>query len=41
MNQEDLIKEYMMNSGQTWSLVTIDTYRDGGTKVLQISNQWY
>jgi hypothetical protein len=37
MNQEDLIKEYMINGGQTWSLVTIDTYRDGGTKVLQTS----
>lgn len=35
--QEELIKEYMINGGQTWSLVTIDTYRDGGTKVLQTS----
>ena len=34
MNQEDLIKEYMINGGQTWSLVTIDTYRDGGIKLL-------
>jgi len=35
MNQEGLIKEYMINGGQTWSLVTIDTYRDGGTKSLE------
>jgi hypothetical protein len=35
--QEELIKEYMINGGQSWSLITIDTYRDGGTKVLQTS----
>lgn len=35
--QEDLIREYTINGGQPWSLVTIDTYRDGGTKVLQTS----
>ena len=34
---QELIKEYMINGGQSWSLITIDTYRDGGTKVLQTS----
>lgn len=35
--QEELIKEYMISGNQTWSLVSIETYRDGGTKVLETS----
>lgn len=32
---EELIREYIGNGGLMWVLESIDTYRDGGTKVLQ------
>lgn len=37
--QEELINEYIKNDGQMWSIVTIDAYRDGGTKVLQTTGK--
>ena len=34
-DQEELIRQYLSTGGYSWILETIDTYRDGGTKVLQ------
>lgn len=33
--QEELITEYIKNDGQMWTISHIDSYRDGGTIVLQ------
>ena len=35
MHQEELIRQYLSKGGYAWTLEAIDTYRDGGTKVLQ------
>jgi hypothetical protein len=34
MQREELIREYIRNNGKLWVLESIDSYRDGGTKVL-------
>ena len=33
--QEELIREYIRNGGEMWTLESINTYRDGGTKSLE------
>ena len=37
-NSEELIKEYIVNGGTMWVIDHVTTIRDGGTRMISISN---
>lgn len=38
---EDQIKQYVLNGGKIFSVKSIDTIRDGGTKIIKTTNEDY
>lgn len=37
-NREELIKQYILDGGEIFSVKKINSYRDGGTKIIELSD---